>query len=160
MDGNHHVNDKENNSRCQQRGRTICDVTCLCNGQVSIGRRILASRQEVGIRRNFPCTSQRKQIVEWQNNKVSLKDGKGMVVGRGILFSEVQTKDDVARLILFPHQVAVRIEEVYASGHQKQNEDGQLLRECIGQTMRWSRNAVHAIDNVALNTTRNTPMVN
>ena len=142
MDGNNHINDKENNSPCQQRGRTIWNVRGPCNGQVSIGRRILASRQEVGIRRNFPCTTQRKQIIQRQNNQVSLKDGKGLVVGRGILLSEVQTGDDVAGLILFPHQVAVCIEEVYASGQQKQNKDGQLLREYIGQTMRWLRNAV------------------
>ena len=88
---------------------------------------------------------------------MSLKDGKGLVVGKGILLAEVHTGDDVARLILFPHQV--RIEEVYGSGHEKQNEDGQLLRECIRQTVRWSRNAIHMIDNVALNTTRNIPMI-
>ena len=87
---------------------------------------------------------------------MSLKDGKGLIVGKGILLSEVQTGDDVTGLILFPHQVAVRIEEVYGCGHQKKNEDGQLLTESIGQTVRWSRNAVHVIDNVALNSTRNT----
>ena len=88
---------------------------------------------------------------------MSLKDGKRLDVGKGILLSKVPTGDDVARLILFPHQVAVCI-EVYGSGHEKQNEDGQLLRECIEQTMRWSRNALHVIDNVVLNTTYNTPM--
>ena len=132
IDGNNHINDKENNSPCQQRRRTICDVHGPCNGQVSIGRQILASRQEVGIGRNFPCIAQRKQIVGRQINQVSLKDGKGLIVGRRIFLFKVQTGDDVAGLILFPHQVAVCMEEVYASGHQKQNEDGQLLRECIG----------------------------
>ena len=132
MDGNNHVNDKENNSPYQQRGKTICDVRGPCNGQMTIGRQILASRQEVRIGRNFPSTAQREHIVRRQNNQVSLKDGKGLVVGRGVIVSEVQTRDDVAGLILFPHQVAVCIEEVYASGHQKQHEDGQLLRECIG----------------------------
>ena len=152
MDGNNHVNNKENNSPCQQRGRTICDVYGPCNGQMSTGRQILVSRQEIGIGRNFPCIAQRKQIIGHQNNQVSLKDSKGMVVGRGILLSKIQTGDNVAGLILFPHQVAVHIEEVYASDHQKQNEDGQLLRECIGQIVRWSRNAAHGIDNVAFNT--------
>ena len=89
---------------------------------------------------------------------MSLKDGKGLVVGKGILLFEVQTGDDVVGPILFPYQIAVHIEEVYGSVHQKQNEDGQLLRDCIGQKVRWSRNVVHVIDNVALNTTRNTPM--
>ena len=158
MDGNYHVSDKENNPCCQWKGRTICGVTCLCIGQLSIGRRILASRQQVGIGRNFPCTAQRKKIVGQQNNQVSLKNGKGMLVGRGILLSEVQTGDNVAGLILFPHQVAVRIEEIDASGHEEQNEDGQLLRKCIGQAVRWSRNAVHQIDHIALNTTRNAHM--
>ena len=118
----------------------------------------MASRQEVGIGRNFQSTEKGKKFNERQNNQVSLKDGKGVVVGKGVLRSEVQIGDDVIGLILFPHQVAVHIEEVYGSGHQKENEDGQLLTECIGQTVRWSRNAVHVIDNVALNSTRNTPM--
>ena len=155
MNGNNHVNDKENNSPCQQRGKTISDVCGPCNGQVSIGRQISTSRQEVGIGRNFPSTTQREHIVRRQNNQVSLKDGKGLVVGRRIIVSEVH---DVAGLILFPHQVAVRIEEVYASGHQKQNEDGQLLRECIGQIVQWSRSAVHGLKNVALYVARCTPM--
>ena len=59
---------------------------------------------------------------------------------------------------MFPHQVVVRIEEVYASGHQKENEDGQVLKECIGQTARWSRNAIHGLQNVPLNITPNTRM--
>ena len=67
--------------------------------------------------RNFSCKTQEKQISGRQNNQVSLKDGKGLVIGKGILLSEVHTGDDVAGLILFPHQVAVHIEEVY--GHQK-----------------------------------------
>ena len=158
MDGNYHVSDKENNPCCQWRGRTICDVTYPCNGQLSIGRRILASRQEVEIGRNFLCTAQRKQIVGQQNKQVSFKNGKGMLVGRGVLLSKVQTGDDVAGLILFPHQVVVCIEEVDASGHEEQNKDGQLLRECIGQAVRWSRNAVHRIDHIALNTARNAHM--
>ena len=98
------------------------------------------------------------QINGRQNKHVSLKDGIGLVVGKGILLYKVQTRDDVAGLILFPHQVAIRIEEVCGSGYEQYNDNGQLLRDCIGQTMRWSRNAVHVIDNVALRTARNTPM--
>ena len=89
MDGRNHVNDKENKSPSEQRGRTISDVRGPCNGQVSIVRRILASRQEVGIGRNFPCIAKRKEIVRRQHNQVSLKDGKGLVVGRGTLLSKV-----------------------------------------------------------------------
>ena len=118
MDGYYHVNNKENNSPSEQRRRKICDVCNPCNGQVSIGRRILASRQKVGIGRNFSSTAKGKQSSGQQNNQVSLKDGKGLVIGKGILLSEVQTEDDVAGLILFPHQVVVCIEEVYGSGHQ------------------------------------------
>ena len=158
MDGGNHVHDKENKSPSKQRGRIGSDVCGPCNGQVSIGRRILASRQEVGIGRNFPYIAPRKEIVRRQYNQVSLTDGKGLVVGRGTLLSEVQTGDDVGGLILFPHQVAVRIEEVYASGQLKENEDGQVLKECIGQTVRWSRSAVQGLKNVALNAARCTPM--
>ena len=156
MDGNYYVNEKENNSPSEQRGRTISDVRGPCNGQLSIGRRVLASRKDVGIGRNSPSTKKRKQINGRQNKQVSLKDGNGLVVGKGILLSEVQTGDDVTGLILFRHQVAVRIEEVCGSGYQQHNDDGQLLRDYIGQTLRWSRTAVHVIDNVALSTARNT----
>ena len=111
MDGNDHVNDKENKAPSQQRRRKIYDIRGPCNGQVSIGRRILASREEIG--RNFPCTAKGKKMSGRQNTQVRLKDGKGLVVGKGILLSEVQTGEDVARLILFPHQVAVCIESVW-----------------------------------------------
>ena len=158
MDGYYHVHDKENKSPSEQRRRKFCDVRGPCNGQLSIGRRVLASRQEVGIGRNLQPTGKGKTFSGRQNNQVSLKDGKGFIVGKGILLSEVQIGDDVTRLILFPHQVAVRIEEVYGCGHQKKNEDGQLLTESIGQIVQWSRNAVHVIDNTALNSTRNTPV--
>ena len=158
MDGNYHVNDKENKSPSEQRRKKICDARGTCNGQLSIGRRILASQKEVEIGGNFPSTAKGKKISGQQNTQVSLKDGKGLVVGKGILLLEVQTGDDVVGLILFPHQVAVCIEEVYGSDHEKENEDGQLLMDCIGQIVRWSRNAVHMIDNVALNTTLNNPM--
>ena len=54
------------------------------------------------------------------------------MVGRGIVESEIKTGDDVDKLILFSHQVAVRVMDVYASRVQKINKDGQVLRECIG----------------------------
>ena len=68
---------------------------------------MLATRKDVEIGTNSPSTTKRKQINGQQNKQVSLKDGNGLVVGKGILLSEVQTGDDVAGLILFPHQVAV-----------------------------------------------------
>ena len=58
------------------------------------------------------------------------------MVERGIVESELKTWDDVDTFILFPHQVAVQVMDVYASGVQKINEDGQELRECIGQIVR------------------------
>ena len=158
MDGNYHVNEKENNSPSERRGRTISDVRGPLNGQLSIGQRVLATRKDVGIGRNSPSTTKRKQINGWQNKQVSLKDGNGLVVGKGILLSEVQTGDNVAGLILFPHQVAIRIQEVCGSGYEQHNDDGQLLQDCIEQTVRWSRTAVHVIDNVALSTAWNTGM--
>ena len=57
-----------------------------------------------------------------------------------------------------PHQVAVCIVEVYPCGQKKKNEDGQVLRKCLGQIVRWSRSAVHAIDNVPEATTPSIPM--
>ena len=62
-----------------------------------------------------------------------------MLIGRGIVESDQKIGDAVDGLTLFPHQVAVRVMEVYASGVQKMNEHGQVLRECIGRILRWSR---------------------
>ena len=103
MDGYYHVHNKENNSPSKQRRRKFCDVCGPCNGQLSIGRRVLASRQEVGMGKNLQPTEKGKTFSGWQNNQVSLKDGKGLIVGKEILLSEVQTGDDVRGLILFPH---------------------------------------------------------
>ena len=49
--------------------------------------------------------------------------------------SKLQIGDDVAELILFFHQVAVRVMEVYACGVHESNEDGQVLRQYIGQIL-------------------------
>ena len=158
MDGYYHGYDKENNSPSEQKISKFCHVRGPYNGQLSIGRRILASRQEVGIGRNLHAIGKGKKLSARHNNQVSLKDGKELIVGKGTFLSKVQTEDDVTGLILFPHQVAICIEEVYGSGHEKENEDGQLLIESIRQTVQWSRNAIHVIDNVALNCTLNTPV--
>ena len=69
-----------------------------------------------------------------------------MVVRRGIVQSKLQIGDDVDGLILFLHQVAVRVMEVYGSGVQKTNEDGQVLRECIEQILRWSRTFIEEMN--------------
>ena len=62
--------------------------------------------------------------------------------------SQVRTRDDVAGLILFPHQIAVRVMEVYACGILGSTEDSQVLREYIGEIVRWSRSFIEAIDMV------------
>ena len=105
------------------------------------------------MKRNFSSTARGKQIMGWHNCEVSLKNSNGLLVGKGILLFEIQTGDDVGGLILFPHQVAVRITEVYPCGKKKQNEDGQVLKKCIGQIVQWSRSAAHAIENVPEATT-------
>ena len=92
-----------------------------------------------------------------QNCEVSLKDKSGLVVGKGILLSEIQTGDDVGGLTLFPHQVAVRIVEVFTCANENQIEDGQVLKTCLGEIVRWSRSAVHTIDNVPARTTPSIP---
>ena len=63
--------------------------------------------------------------------------------------SELQTGDDVGGLILFLHQVAVRVMEVYACGVRESNEDGQILGQCIGQILRWLRSCIEAITTVS-----------
>ena len=59
--------------------------------------------------------------------------------------SGLHTGDDVGGLILFPHQVAVQVMEVYACGVNEKNEDDQILRQCIGQILQWSRSCIEAI---------------
>ena len=101
MDGNYDVNEKENSSPSERRGRTISDVCGPCNGQLSIGRRVLATRKDFGIGSNSPSTTTRKQINGRQKKQVSLKDGNGLVVGKGILLFEVQTGMTLQGLFYF-----------------------------------------------------------
>ena len=49
------------------------------------------------------CTEKSKHRIR----DVKLKDATGLVVGRGIVESELQTEDDIGGLILFPHQVTI-----------------------------------------------------
>ena len=79
-----------------------------------------------------------------------------MRVGRGVLESQLQTGDDVVGLVLFPHQVAVRVIEVNACGGHGSTEDGQELRECIGEIVRWSSSFIEAINMVLEATTTKT----
>ena len=69
-----------------------------------------------------------------------------MLVGRGVLESELQIGDDVAGLVIFPHQIAVQVTEVYACGVHESTKDGQVLREYIGDIVRWCKSFIEAID--------------
>ena len=146
MDANKHTNDHEHNNTVRRHERETYGKRGSCFGQVSCGRRILdlIYQQSAGptIPSSSICTQNRKKIIR----DVHLKDSTGMVVGRGIVESELQTGDDVNGLILFPHQVAVRVMDVYASGVQKIHEDGQVLRDCIGHILRWSRTFIEEMN--------------
>ena len=139
MDANEHKNDHGYINTTQRQERENFGKGGSRVGQVSCGRRILASKYKHRAQTTIPSSSKRTQNKKINIREVELKDSTGMVLGRGIVESKLQTRDDVDGLILFPHQVAVRVMEVYASGVQKTNEDGQILRECIGQILRWSR---------------------
>ena len=91
------------------------------------------------------CTKKSKHRIR----DVKLKDATGLVVGRGIVESELQIGDDVGGLILFLHQVMVQVMEVYACGERESNEDGQVFGQCIGQILRWSRSCIEAITMVS-----------
>ena len=82
-----------------------------------------------------------------------------MRVGRGILESQLKTGDDVAGLVLFPHHVAVRVMEVYTCGGHESTEDGQVLRDCIGEIIRWSTSFIKPI-NMVPGGTRSKPSIN
>ena len=116
--------------------------------QLSCGRRILASKYQ---RRGRPTIS---TSSIWSENpthsiiELHLNYSNGMRVVRGILESQQQTGDDVAGFVLFPHQVAVRVTEVNAYGGHESTEDGQELRECIGEIVRWFSSFIEAINMV------------
>ena len=71
-----------------------------------------------------------------------------MRVGRGDLESQPRPGVDVARLVLFLHQVAIQVMEVTADRGHESTEDGQVLRKCIGEIVRWSTSCIEAIDKV------------
>ena len=124
MEGKHQLNNKESNSPDVKQGRGVSTIPIQCNGQLSFGRRILATKKDLWMRTNISCTGRGEQRMRQQNCEVSLKDKSGLVVGKGILLSEIQTGDDVGGLTLFPHQVAVRIVEVFTCANENQIEDG------------------------------------
>ena len=103
MDGEHHLNEKKNNCPAVKKGRRVSDDRSPCNGQLSFGRRILATKKDLWMRRNISSNARGKQIMGWHNCEVSLKNNNGVLVEKGILLSEIQTGDDVVGLILFPH---------------------------------------------------------
>ena len=117
-------------------------------GQLSCGRRILASKYQQSGRRTTSTSSVWRENHTQSRIEVHLKETTGMRVGRGVQESELKTGDDVAGLVLFPHHIAVRVMEVYACGGHESTEDGQVLRDCIGEIVRWSSSFVEPIDMV------------
>ena len=65
-------------------GRGVSTVPTQCNG-----RRILATKKDLRMRRNISCTGRGKQSMGQQNCEVSLKDKSGLLVGKGLLLSEI-----------------------------------------------------------------------
>ena len=146
MDANEHTNNHgyDNTQRRHERRKSRKGGSHF--GQVSYGRRILASKYQECAQTTIPSSSICTQNIKTNIRDVKLKNSTGMEVGRGIVESKLNTGDDVDGLILFPHQVAVRVMDVYASGVQKINKDGQVLRECIGQIVRWSRTFIEEMN--------------
>ena len=116
MDANEHTNNQGYDNTPQRHKGQKSEESASQFHQVFCGRRILASKYEehaqTTILSSLICTQKSKNNIR----DVQLKDSTGMVVGRGIVEFELQTKDDVDRLILFLHQVAVQVMDIYASG--------------------------------------------
>ena len=68
---------------------------------------ILVSKYQHSGRIIIPTSSIQSKNHTQNRTEVHLKDSTGLLVGRGVVESQVQTGDDVARLILLPHQIAV-----------------------------------------------------
>ena len=118
------------------------------SGQLSCGRRILASKYQRSGRPTTSTSSVWRENHTQSRTEVHLKERTGMCVGRGVLESQLKTGDDVAGLVLFPHHVAVRVMEVYACGGYESTEDGQVLKDCIGEIVRWSTSFIEPINMV------------
>ena len=117
-------------------------------GQLSCGRRILASKYQRSGRPTTSTSSVWRENHTQSRTEVHLKEIIGMRVGKGVLESKMKTGDDVAGLVLFSHHIAVQVMEVYACGGHESTEDGQVLRDCIGKIVRWSSSFVEPIDMV------------
>ena len=118
------------------------------SGQLSCGRRILASKYQRSGRPTTSTSSVWRENHTQSRTEVHLKERTRMRVGRGVLESQLKTRDDVAGLVLFPHHVAIRVMEVYACGGHESTEDGQVLRDCIGEIVRWSTSFIEPINMV------------
>ena len=121
------------------------------HGQLSLGRRILASTTDHNRRNNSPLNSARRLYKSKEHVDVHLKDGNGTVIGRGILETQIQLGNKVGGLNLFPHQCAVRILEVHATRLADRSEDGESMVDCIGQIIRWSKDSIQAIEGYSSN---------
>ena len=130
--GNKSKNEHRNDTPPFKHQRRTFEKGGSSFGQLSCERRIMASKYQHSDRTMISTSSICRENNKQNMTKVHLKDFTRLVVGRGVVKSQLQTRDDVVGLILFPHQVAVRVMEVYACGVHESNEDGQVLRECIG----------------------------
>ena len=115
------------------------------HGKLSLGRRILASTSGHNRRNSSPLNLARRLYKSKEHVGVHLKDGNGIVIGRGILDTQIQVGDNVGGLILFFHQCAVRILEVHTTRLADRNEDGESMVDCIGEIIRWSKDSIQVI---------------
>ena len=116
------------------------------HGQLSLGQRILASTTRQNCRPHLPVGSISRLNNPTTSNRVLLKDQSGLLVANGVVETTIKTGHDVSGLLLFPHQCAVRVLEVYPCGSRHLNDDGEFMEHCVGQIVRWSKNLVQTMD--------------
>ena len=127
MDANKPTNEYGNHRMLLKHQRGTSEKGGPHFGQLYYGRKILASKYQHHARTTILSSSVCTENTKHNIRDVHLKDSIGMVVRRGIVESQLHTRDNVEGLILFYHQVAVRLMEVYACKVHKSNEDGQVL---------------------------------
>ena len=80
---------------------------------------------------------------------MNLKDRDVCICARGIVNVTIKNGDDVAGLTLFPHQCAIRIENVFEIEEAQKDEIRRLLSDYIGQSIRWAKRLIeHVVEDV------------
>lgn len=93
--------------------RRVHDQNIPSNWQSSLRRQILASTSWKNSRDSLPLESTSTLVNVIKSLEVQLKDNNRLIIVKWIVEAHIKSGDDVAGLIIFPHQFVLYIVEVY-----------------------------------------------